>query len=277
MQLAMSNIALPAYEHSSYLPLCAELGFSLLEVAPSRVWLGAGHGVRAAEVDAYRRTVEAAGLGVCGLHSLFFDRPDLSIFGDSDSVSEAVALLGRLSALCRDLGGRTLVFGSPGARRRGSLSKQEADRKALLFLERTCEAIDGHGTVLSFEALGPTESDYVNSLAEASLLVDAIGHRAFGLHIDAKAASESGELDGSALPKFAERATHVHVNEAGLGPLHEVAQAGSVAHDRLGSALRQANYRNAVSLEMRMISKDHDTILSNIAQSRAVMKERYGA
>ncbi len=77
--LAVSNIALPAYDHEAELGRLRELGIEGLEVAPSRVWPDTWRGLKPADVAAYRRAVTDAGLRVVGLHSLLFDHPDMGL------------------------------------------------------------------------------------------------------------------------------------------------------------------------------------------------------
>ena len=117
MKLAVSNIALTAFDHTSDLDGVAELGFEAIEVAPSRVWRDTWHGLTTVEVSDYRRRIESAGLGVVGLHSLFYDQPALGLFKDARHRADSMDFLEHLSKVCRDLGGRTLIYG--GGRKRG--------------------------------------------------------------------------------------------------------------------------------------------------------------
>ena len=119
---AISNIALPAYDHAAELGRLRDLGMEGLEVAPSRVWRDTWHGLTAADVSAYRHAVETAGLRVVGLHSLFFDQPDLGLFKAPEIRRQSLDFLEHLSAVCRDLGGRTLIY-------RGRCSKMQSPRQ----------------------------------------------------------------------------------------------------------------------------------------------------
>ena len=82
MKLSVSNISLPPLKHKAYLGEIRDLGVESIEIAPSRRWKNTWHGLKAKDVQNYRQEIEGAGLTVCGLHSLFFDQPDLSIFGN---------------------------------------------------------------------------------------------------------------------------------------------------------------------------------------------------
>ena len=130
-ELAISNIALTAFDHGAELDRLGDLGLTGLEVAPSRVWRNTWHGLAAAEVERYRRLVETAGLRVVGLHSLFFRHPELGLFKEPEVRAQTQDFLVHLSALCRDLGGRTLIYG--GGRRRGDVGPEAAFAETVGF------------------------------------------------------------------------------------------------------------------------------------------------
>ena len=71
--------------------------------------------------------MEAAELEAVGLHSLFFDRPELGLFKDPELRAGSLEFLTHLSAVCRDLGGKTLIWG--GGRKRGEVPADEGTRK----------------------------------------------------------------------------------------------------------------------------------------------------
>ena len=107
IKFALSNIALSPYNHDNELERLAQLGFTGLEIAPSRIWKDTWRGLRAKNVKGYRDRIEAAGLSAIGLHSLLYDHPDLTIFGDRTERRTCLEFLIHLSGVCRDLGGRT--------------------------------------------------------------------------------------------------------------------------------------------------------------------------
>ena len=198
-KLAVSNIALSAYDHAAELGRLTDLGLSGVEVAPSRVWRDTWHGLTPALVAAYRRDVEAAGLGVVGLHSLFYDHPELGLFRDAETRARSLDFLVHLSAVCRDLGGRTLIWG--GGRRLGDVGQAPARAEAQAFMAELCRRIEGHGTVFCFEPLGPDETDFINSAFDALAIVAAVDHPALRMQLDAKALVANGRGDGRALPR----------------------------------------------------------------------------
>lgn len=266
MKRAISNIALPAFDHLGQLAALPGLGFTGLEVAPSRVWQG---GWDAAKVTAYRRAVEAAGLRVVGLHSLFFDRPELGLFKAPELRAQTLDVMVALSALCRDLGGRTLIYG--GGRKRGELPMDAARAETRRFLAELLPRIEGHGTVLCFEPLGPRDSDFLNSAAECLALVDEIAHPSLGLQLDAKALVENGETGSETFLAVEGRLAHFHANDPGLVP---PGSTGTVDHALLGRRLRDIGYDGWVSSEQRLLSEADP--LADVARGAATLTECYG-
>ena len=269
MKHAISNIALPPFHHERELNQLGELGFSGLEVAPSRVWENSAR-VKPAEVAQYRKRVEAAGLKVLGIHSLFFDQPDLGLFKGREVRERTLDFLTHLSQLCADLGGRTLVYGSPRARRRNGLPLEEADREAESFFEELCGRINGHGTCFVIEALGPTESDYIHSVRHALRITQKVRHPALQSHLDAKAVTEADEATSQVFREVAPTLAHFHVNDPGLGVPGET---GKVDHQLLGRLLHEIDYQGYVSIEMRMVNPEEP--MKPIRQGLALLKRCY--
>ena len=266
MPFAVSNIALPAFDHLRELAALPGLGFTGLEVAPSRVWRD---GWDAAKVTAYRRAVEAAGLKVVGLHSLFFDRPELGLFKAPELRAATIDFMVALSALCRDLGGTTLIYG--GGRKRGELPAEAARAETRRFLADMLPRIEAHGTKLCFEPLGPKDSDFLNSAAECLALTDEIAHPALGLQLDAKALVENAETGAETFAAVKGRLDHFHANDPGLVP---PGRTGAVDHALLGQRLRAIGYGGWVSSEQRLLSEADP--LADVAQGAATLKECYG-
>lgn len=268
MKIATSNIALTALNHGDELASLPALGIEAVEIAPSRVWHDTWKGLGGAEVTAYRNQIEGAGLSVVGLHSLFFDHPELGLFKDQDTRAQTMEYMVHLSALCRDLGGRTLIYG--GGRMRGDIPAAEARAKAISFMGELCQRIEDHGTIYCFEPLGPAGTDFINSALEALDIVEAVNHPAFAVQLDAKALFENDEMDFRVFEAVESRLVHFHANEPGLGV---IGTSGKVDHAALGQYLRRTGYQGYVSIEQRQI--DPDDALGPLGDSARAVKEFY--
>jgi sugar phosphate isomerase/epimerase len=268
VKFAVSNIALAVYDHADDFGPLADIGLSGLEVAPSRVWRDTWAGLTGGAVADYHRAIEAAGLSVVGLHSLFFDHPELGLFKDQAARAASLDFLEHLSGVCRDLGGRTLIYG--GGRNRGTLSAGDARTEAIDFFGELSKRMEAHGTCFCFEPLGPADSDFINSAFESLDIVNEVASPTLAVQLDAKALVENDEAEADTFRAVAGKLVHFHANEPGLGIL---GSSGTVDHAALGAMLRDIGYGGFVSIEQRMI--DAGDPLAAIRQSAQHLKECY--
>lgn len=268
LRLAVSNIGFQWSSSAATLNRLVELEIAAIEIAPSRVWNDTWRGLTPIHVQRLQREVSEAGLSVVGLHSLFFDHPELGLFRDSDGRRRTLDFLVHLSAVCRDLGGKTLIWG--GGRRRGSVERAAAQSEAIGFIGELCRLVESHGTCFCFEPLGPSDSDFINSAYEAFDIAQKVNHPAFAVQLDAKALVANGEAEFATFSAVRHRLVHFHANEPDLGVL---GTSGQVAHAALGGWLRQIGYTGYVSLEQRQLDPDHP--LRDIERSIDVLTECY--
>ena len=269
MKAAISNIALPPYNHENELSALSGIGFDGLEVAVSRVWDNTNK-ITFFQTENYRRQVEKAGLKILGLHSLFFDQPDLGLFRENGVRRKTLNFLTYLSKICVDLGGKTLVFGSPPARKRNDLSVEEADKQTVSFFNDLSRDIESHGTCFMLEALGKKETDYIHSSRHALRISKTVDRDQLKCHLDAKALADADEGCIEVFQEISSRLVHFHANDPGLGILGKTLE---VNHSLFGELLRKINYTGYVSIEQRML--DSENPLVPIQKSYAFLKESY--
>lgn len=252
-------------------PGLASLGLRGIEIAPTRIWDRPLSTVSPNEVETYRKQMEAAGLRAVGLHSLFFDRPDLRLFGSDNDRADMLDHLALLSRMCRDFGGRSMVFGSPQVRQRGTLSKTDALDITAEFLQTFADRTAGDGTCLCFEPLAPDETDFANSILDVLALTERLDCEQIRIQMDTKALAANGEASLDVLRKVAKYLVHVHASEPGLAPL---ASTGAVPHQAIGEALKACGYEGFVTIEQIMV-KGQDP-LAVIAKGAAHLQRFYG-
>lgn len=268
MKHAISNIALPQYRHGSELRDLRALGLAGLEVAPSRVWPDTWRGLTPQDVETYRADVEIAGLEIVGLHSLLFDQPDLALCAGAETRGRLLEFFVHLSGLCRDLGGRTLIWG--GGRKRGETPEAEAMAIAVEFFGNLADRTADHGTIFCLEPLTPADTDFVHSVRECQHIAQVVNRRGLKVQIDAKALAGNGELDEETFRAVAADLVHVHANEPGFDVL---GASGTVDHAAAGKYLRNIGYDGYVSIEQRMI--DAENPLAAVRKSVSVLREAY--
>lgn len=144
-----------------------------------------------------------------------------------------------------DVGGKIVVFGSGQARNvPDGFMPNEASEQLLAFLNLCADASDETGVVVVIEPLQKAESNIINRVSEAALLVRHIarpGVRALGdtFHME----REDEPL--SALINAQDILAHIHVADTGL----RAPATGTYDYAALFQALQTANYDGRVAIE----------------------------
>jgi sugar phosphate isomerase/epimerase len=257
MKYAICNETFGDWDFARACATAAEHGYQGIEIAPFTL-AAAADDVSAQRRRELRRQADDAGLEIIGLHWLLAKTEGLHVTAADAAVRRRTAdYLGALARLCRDLGGRVMVFGSPQQRRipAGCTREQAADF-ALETFSAVAAALDECGVTLALEPLAPAETDFLNSCAEAVTLLDRLGHPRFGLHLDVKAMCSESETMPNLIRQFAGRTVHVHANDENRrGP-----GFGNVDFRPILQALKDTNYAGWISVEVFDYSPDPVTI-----------------
>jgi sugar phosphate isomerase/epimerase len=246
LKFAASAFALPAFDHLDLLPCLRPLGLTGLEVVPSRTWPDTGWGLTAREVATYRYAVDQAGLEIIGLDGLLTDRPELGLFKGAEATARTADVLVHLSEICRDLGGRTLIWG--GERWRGDMPAEKAWTMCRSFLETLLPRIETHGTVLCFSPLAHASADFCRTARECRMLVNHLDHPSFGLHLSAAVQAANFDTGHAPFSAVRDRLDHFHADEPGLAT---VGTSGVVDHSDCRRHLAAISYRQWVTLKQR--------------------------
>jgi sugar phosphate isomerase/epimerase len=257
MQFAMCN---ELYENWSFGDTCRFLkqsGYDGVEVAPFTL------APRITDVSRGRRSElrkEAAGAGIeiIGLHWLLAGTQGLHLTSPDAAVRSATAeYIVQLAEAARDLGGDLMVFGSPKQRslQPGVSRRQAFDWTVALFKQVMARVAD-YGITICMEPLSAAETDFINTCAEASELIDAVGHANFALHLDVKAMYSENKPITELIRTFGPIAHHFHANDANRrGP-----GFGDVDFVPIFDALKKSGYNRWVSVEVFDYTPDPETI-----------------
>ena len=257
MKFAICNETFQGWDWVDTCHHVAELGYDALEVAPFTL----AEDVR--DISAHARNVYAAtarreGLEITGLHWLLVSPKGLSLTSRDESVrAETAAYLSALIDFCADLGGTTLVLGSPAQRRipEGDTPSHAADRLQAC-LEPALERATLHSLTLCLEPLPPPEADFILTLQEAVSLLHRFEHPALRTIFDVKSASSEGIPLPQLIRRYAPEIAHVHANDSnrrgpGFGETDFVPILGT---------LNEIGYQGYVSVEVFDYSPDPTTI-----------------
>lgn len=246
MKFSICNEMFQGWEWERICDVAKEIGYCGIEVAPftfaSRAEL-----ISFTQREKIRAAAESRGLQIVGLHWLLVGPTGLHITHPDPQVRlETAAYFRELIDLCGDLGGRVMVVGSPKQRNLlPGISFSQGVEYAQEVFERCLERAASRGVVLALEPLGPKETNFIQTTAEAIELIEWISHPSFQLNLDVKAMSDESMPIPAIIRSAAEYLVHVQVNDPNLlGP-----GMGAVEYEPIIAALREAKYDGWLSVE----------------------------
>jgi sugar phosphate isomerase/epimerase len=211
------------------------LAKSVTEVPPAR---------RAEIKDLAQRN----GIAISGIHWVLVQTEGLHLTHPDAAVrSRTAKYFCDLVDFCADLGGQIIVVGSPKQRNleSGVSFQQGWDWATAVFRDAVMRA-EARGITICFEPLAPSETNFINTAAQAIEFVHQLHTPHFKIILDVKAmcseAKPIPQIIRHSWPNFA----YFHANDRNLkGP-----GFGDVDFKPIAGALREVGYRGYVSVEV---------------------------
>ena len=246
MRFAICNELFEGWPWEKVCDFARGLGYEGLEVSPFTL-ADSAEQVTVQRRRELRQAAASRGVEVLGLHWLLVKPPGLYITHPDESVRRKTSdYFGQLADLCADLGGKVMVIGSPKQRNlMPGVSREQAMDFAAEVFRPILDPAARRGVTLAFEPLGPAETDFVNTAAEAMELVRRLNHPAFQLNLDVKAMSSEPMPIPDVIRSAKGHVAHVQVNDPNLlGP-----GMGDVKYEPIIPALREIGYDGWLSVE----------------------------
>jgi sugar phosphate isomerase/epimerase len=228
--------------------LIAEAGYTGIEAAPFALDANPA-AISDSDCQKFRSEAARFGLEIIGLHWLLAKTNGLHLTSPDAAVRRRTAdYLRLLARLCSSLGGSIMVFGSPMQRNLlDSVTREQALEYATEVLVACTEEFAARGVTLCFEPLTPKETNFINTCAEATELLQRVNHPTVQLHQDVKAMLGA---ESNSIPELIHRhrsiTRHFHVNDSNLlGP-----GMGDTNYQPILQALIDSNYDGWVSVEV---------------------------
>lgn len=247
MRLAICNETFADRPLADACEVIRRLGYEGIELAPftltDNIYALSDH-----ERNGIRQTIGDAGLQTVGLHWLLARTSGLHLISEERAVQKATArYLCELARLCRDIGGKVLVFGSPQQRRLpASMSQETGIESAAGLLQQVLPVLEETQVVLAIEPLSSLECNFLPSAAHAAQLVERIAHPQVRMILDAKAMAHEDRPIPDIIRTHASKLAHFHVNDPNLlGP-----GMGSLDFAPILSALHAMRYQGWMSVEV---------------------------
>lgn len=254
MKLSISNIAWASDLDEAVYPLLQSLGYTGLEIAPTRIFPENpyAHGKEAASFA--RSLYETFGLTVCSMQSIWYGRTE-RLFGTGEERQILMDYTKQALDFAAAMGCPNLVFGSPRNRQR----PQDASLEPVLDFFRELGAYASErGTTLSMEPNPPIyHTNFINTTDQACDLAAQIrtllgqSHRTgFAVNLDLGTIIENQE-SLSCFSQWLPLVNHIHISEPHLIPLQETHQE---LHRKLSllalDAWNTKDWQGYVSIEM---------------------------
>jgi len=205
-------------------------------------------------------TMKKAGLECVGLHWLLAPHPEGLHFTTPDAAvrQKTVVYLDALIDFCGDLGGSYMIFGSPKQRDTKGISVEQAKKYFADGLAAVADHAQQRGIEILIEPLGKRTTDVINTLAEASEMMERINHPAIKMMFDFNNTVDETEPFDVLLRRYYRNIHHVHVQEMGGKHLG----TGTAVNDYVKAfqVLKDIRYNRWISLEVFDFSPGGETI-----------------
>jgi sugar phosphate isomerase/epimerase len=225
----------------------AECGYQGVEIAPFTVADNVTK-ISAAKRTEIRQQAEKAKLDVVGLHWLLAKTTGFYVTTpDADVRRRTADYMGELARFCADLGGKIMVWGSPKQRSLlPGVNRDQAMKYAAEVLTAVVPTLEKTDVTIAIEPLGPSDTDFINTAADAVELSKMVGSPRVRLHLDCKAMLNEPTPIPELIRKFRNEFVHFHANDGNLqGP-----GFGTLDFVPIFQALKEVDYRGWVSVEM---------------------------
>ena len=247
MKLSICNETFQDWPFDKAFAFARQCGYTGIEFAPFTMNKNAYEisPDRRAEV---RRQAEEAGLEVVGLHWLLaFTEGYYLTTEDAAIRAKTSQYLCELARLCRDLGGKVLVLGSPQQRNLlPGITHDQAMEYAADVLRQTMPTLAEYGVTLAVEPLGPEEGNFLRTAELGSQLVAMVDSPQCRLHLDVKAMSTEQKPVADIIRDNAALLQHFHAND----PNRRGPGMGEVDFKPILAALNEIDYQGWVSVEV---------------------------
>lgn len=246
MRFAICNELFEGWPWEKLCSFAASIGYTGLEVAPFTL------ADRAEVITPERRRelksqANERGVEVLGLHWLLVKPPGMYITHTDPEIRQRTSdYFTALIHLCADLGGNVMIIGSPKQRNLlpGVTFDQALNYAAEVFAPCLPAAAE-RGVTLAMEPLGPSETDFLNTVSQTMQLVNKLNHPRFQINLDVKAMSSEPMPIPEVIRSTKGHIAHVQVNDPNLlGP-----GMGETKYEPIIAALREVGYDGWLSVE----------------------------
>lgn len=274
MKIGICNEIFQGWPVEKIFDYAAQLGYEGVEIAPFTL-AESVRDISPEKRKIIRRAAEERGVEIIGLHWLLAKPEGLHINHPDSAIRKMTGeYLKELIHFCADLGGGILSHGSPKQRTvQEGWNFEESWKRARETFEGCLKTARERGIAYCIEPLTRSNTNFINTVAEALRLVNEINHPNFQMMVDCRSAeaNEGSAADALRRALSTGHLRHVHLNDvSGQGP-----GFGKVAFSPILKALKAADYSGYASVEVFEFDPDPQTIASrSIGYLKGILEVR---
>lgn len=272
MKLTLCSEVVRDLDFAKMCSFAAGVGYDGVELAPVTL-SREPHRLPAAKRAEARKIAADNGIAITGLYCLMHAPDGLSITtADAAARKLTFEVIQQLCDLCADLGGKYLVHGSSQYRRIDPADPAGGRARGVAAFAHAAKCAEAAGVTYLVEPLRPSRTAFINTVAEAVEVVDAIGSPALKAMMDCCSASESesGPLT-AVLDRWLPtgKIAHLHVNDAN----HRGPGQGDVRFSDIVAALKRGGFGGVIGVEPFVCEPDGPTCAARaVGYMRGVME-----
>jgi sugar phosphate isomerase/epimerase len=247
MKFGICNEIFQGWSLEDTFAFAKKAGYDCVEIAPFTIAKSVTD-IPPAERARIRQLAADAGIEISGIHWVLVQTEGLHLTHPDAAVREKTArYFVELVDFCADLGGTRIIVGSPKQRSlREGVSYEQAWAFATEVFRDAVERAKQRNVVICFEPLAPSETNFVNTAAEAIRFSRQFGSEAMSVILDVKAMSSEARSVLETIRESAGNFAYFHANDPNLkGP-----GFGDMDFVPIAQALRDTGYDGVVSVEV---------------------------
>lgn len=261
-KVAVSSIAWQQYQEDDVANKLHELGASYIEVAPTKLWPDKVKNdpslVNADEVEYFKNYWGERNIEPIAMQSMMFLRPDLRLFFKETS-KQSQDYLEKFITLASKMGVGKMVFGSPKNRiLNADMSYAENYKIAVNMFRKLGNFASKNNVIFCIEPNPEVYGcNFIINAKEGRQLVKDVNSEGFKLHLDAAGMTLAGDDIHSEIKDSKSVLKHFHISEPYLNP---VIDDTNVKHSLIANVLKEINYDEFISIEMKPSADDSSNI-----------------
>jgi len=270
---AMCNESMAALSWAEQCQIAGDAGYEGIEIATFTLVKKSVEEITAGKRKEMVSAMKNAGIECAGLHWLLSPPPSGLHFTTPVTAvrQKTITYFDKLIDFCGDLGGPYMIFGSPKQRSAVGSSVEEAKKHFADSLAKVADHAQQRSVKILIEPLGSSQTNVVNTLADALEVAKQVNHPAVQIMFDFHNTEDETEPFDVLLKKYYKDIHHVHVQEMDGKHLG----TGTAVNDYVKAfqTLKDLKYDKWVSLEVFDFSPGGKKIAE---ESMKVLKEIEG-